>query len=88
MVFSYFKGSIKACDSDNLMIKGSFSYLTFLSFLLEFLEILLNLRKFLMSSLSEFYLDNIEEFMIKEVRNMDTQEFNLHRVYQALIPIE
>jgi hypothetical protein len=70
------------------MIKGSFSYLTFLSFLLEFLEILLNLRKFLMSSLSEFYLDNIEEFMIKEVRNMDTQEFNLHRVYQALIPIE
>jgi isoleucyl-tRNA synthetase len=55
---------------------------------LEFLEILLNLRKFLMSSLSEFYLDNIEEFMIKEVRNMDTQEFNLHRVYQALIPIE
>jgi hypothetical protein len=45
MVFSDFKESIKAYDSDSLMIKDSFSCLTFLSFLLEFLEILLNLRK-------------------------------------------
>jgi hypothetical protein len=36
-VFSYFKESIKACDSDNLMIKDYFSCLTFLSYLLEFL---------------------------------------------------
>jgi hypothetical protein len=42
-----------------------------------------------MSSLSEFSSDNIEGFMIKEVKNMDhIKEFNLHRVYQALIPIE
>jgi hypothetical protein len=89
MVFSDFKESIKACDSDNLMIKDYFSCLTFLSSLFEFLEILLSLRKFLKSSSSEFSSNNIEEFMIKEVKNMDhTQEFNLHRVYQALIPIE
>jgi hypothetical protein len=36
-VFSDFKESIKPCDSDNLMIKDSFSCLTFLSYLLEFL---------------------------------------------------
>jgi hypothetical protein len=42
-----------------------------------------------MSSLLEISSDNIEEFMIKEVKNIDhTQEFNLHRVYQALISIE
>jgi hypothetical protein len=45
MVFSDFKESIKSCDSDSLMIKDYFSYLTFLSSLLEFLEILLNLKK-------------------------------------------
>jgi hypothetical protein len=83
MVFSDLKESINACDSDNLMIKDSFSYLNFLSFLLEFLEILLNLRKFSRSSLSEFSSDNIEEFKIKEVnKNMDhTQEISPKRVY-------
>jgi hypothetical protein len=82
MVFSYFKESIKACDSDSLMIKESFSCLTFLSSLLEFFEILLNLRKFVRSSLSKFSSDNIEEFMIKEVnKNMDyTQEISPKRV--------
>jgi len=54
MVFLDFKESIKACDSDNLMIKYSFSCLTFLSSLLEFLKNLLSLRKFSKSSLSEF----------------------------------
>jgi hypothetical protein len=66
IVFSYFKEPIKACDSDNLMIKDYFSYLIFLSSLLEFFEILLNLRKSSRSSLSEFSSDNIEEFMIKK----------------------
>jgi hypothetical protein len=66
MVFSDFKGSIKACGSESLIIKDSFSYLTFFSSLLEFLEILLNLRKSLRSSLSEFFSDNIEEFMVKK----------------------
>jgi len=42
-----------------------------LSYLLEFLEILLSLRKFSRRSLSEFSSDNIEEFMIKEVKKMD-----------------
>jgi len=42
MVFSDFKESIKACDSDNLMIGDYFSCLTFLNTLLEFLEFLLN----------------------------------------------
>jgi len=60
------------------MIKDSFSCLIFLSPLLELLEFLLNLRKSLRSSLSEFFSDNVEEFMIKEVnKNMDhTQEIN------------
>jgi hypothetical protein len=54
-----------------------------LSSLLNFFEILLNLRKFSRSSLSEFSSDNIEEFMIKEVKNMDhTQEISpKKRVY-------
>jgi hypothetical protein len=90
MVFSYFKESIKACDSDSLMIKDSFFCLTFLNFLLEFLEILLNLRKSSRSSLLDFSLDNIEEFMIKEVnKNMDhTQEINPNTSVPSLIPIE
>jgi len=90
MVFSYFKESIKACDSDNLMIKYSFSCLTFLSSLLKFLEILLSLRKFSRSSLLEFSSNNIEEFMIKEVsKNMvHTQEINPNMSIPALIPIE
>jgi hypothetical protein len=61
MVFPDFKDSIKACDSDNLMIKDSFSCLTFLRSLLEFLEFLeflLNLRKSSKRSLSEFSSDN------------------------------
>jgi hypothetical protein len=82
MVFSDFKESIKAFDLDNLMINDSFSCLTFLSYLLEFLEILLSLRKFSRSSFSEFSSSNIEEFMIKEVKNMDhTQEISSKRVY-------
>jgi hypothetical protein len=70
MVFLDFKESIKAYSS-NLMMKDFFSCLTFLSYLLEFLEILLSLRKFSRRSLSEFSSDNIEEFMIKEVKKMD-----------------
>jgi len=82
MVFSDFKEVIKACDSENLIIKDFFfSCLTILSYLLEFFEILLNLRKFSMSSLSKISSDNIKEFMIKEFKNLDhTQEFNLHSV--------
>jgi hypothetical protein len=57
MVFSDFKESIKACDSNNLMINDSFSYLALLSSLLKFLEFLFSLRKFSRSSLSEFSLD-------------------------------
>jgi hypothetical protein len=45
IVFLDLKESIKACDSNSLMIKDAFSYLTFLSSLLEFLEILLNFKK-------------------------------------------
>jgi hypothetical protein len=72
MVFSDIKESIKACDSDNWMIKDYFSCLTFLSYLLKFLEFLLNLRKSSNSTLSKFSLDSWEEFMIKEVnKNMD-----------------
>jgi hypothetical protein len=48
MIFLDFKEPIKACDLDNLIIKDSFSYLTFLSSLLNFL---LNLKKFSRSSL-------------------------------------
>jgi len=83
MVFSDFKESIKACDLDNLMIKDYFSCLTILSSLLEFLKFLLRLRKFSRSSVSEFFSDNIEEFMIKEVnKNMDhTQEISPKGVY-------
>jgi len=83
MVFSDFKESIKACDSDNLMIKNYFSCLTFVG-------IFLNLRKSLRSSLSEFSSDNIEEFMIKEInKNMNhTQKINPITSVSALIPIE
>jgi hypothetical protein len=90
MVFSDFKELIKACNSDNLMIKDFFSCLTFSSSLLEFLEFLLNLRKSSKSSLSEFSSDNLEEFMIKEVnKNMDhTQEINPNTIVPALIQIE
>jgi len=61
-----------------------------MSSLLEFLEILLNLRKSSISSLSEFSSNNVEEFMIKEVnKNMDhTQEINPNKSVPALIPIE
>jgi len=72
------------------MIKDSFSCLTFLSSLLEFLEILLNLKKSSRRLLSEFSSVNVEEFMIKEVnKNMDhTQEINPNTCVPALIPIE
>jgi hypothetical protein len=90
MVFSDFKESIKAFDSDNLMIKDYFSSSTFLSSVLEFLEFLLNLRKSSRSSLLEFSSNNLEEFMIKEVnKNMDhTQEINPNTSVSILIPIE
>jgi hypothetical protein len=90
MVFSNFKESIKACDSYNLMIKNSFSCLTFLSSLLEFLDYLLNLRKSSKSSVLEFSSDSWEEFMIKGVnKNMDhTQEINPNTSVPALIPIK
>jgi hypothetical protein len=89
MVFLDFKESIKACDLDNLMIKDYFSCLTFLSTLLNFFEFLLNFKKSLKSTLSEFSVDNSEEFMIKEVnKNMDhTQEINPNTSVPALIPI-
>jgi hypothetical protein len=58
--------------------------------LLEFLKILLNLRKYSRSSLLEFPSDNIEEFIIKEVnKNMDhSQEINPNTSIPALIPNE
>jgi hypothetical protein len=72
------------------MIKDSFSCLTFLSSLLDFLEILLNLRKSSRSSLSKFSLHNLEEFMMKEVnKNIDhTQEINPNTSVPTLVPIE
>jgi len=90
MVFSDFKESIKVCDSNSLMIKDYFSCLTFLSSLLKFLEILLNLRKSSRSSLLELSSDNLEEFIIKEVnKNTDhSQEINPNTSVHALIPIE
>jgi len=65
MVFSNFKESIKACDSDNWTIKDPFSYFNLLS---SFGEISLsNFAKTLESSISWFPSDNWKKSMIKGV---------------------